>query len=96
MDPEAFAHARLILLWGSNPLTSHHHIWKFIAAARGRGAHLVVIDPVRTRSADQADEHLAPRPGSDAALALGLMHDVVRRGAHDEAFLRERCVGWDA
>ncbi len=96
MDPEAFQHAKLILLWGSNPLTSHHHIWKFISAARAQGAHLVVIDPVRTRSARQADEHLAPRPGTDAALALGLMHEVVRRGAHDEAFLRERCVGWDA
>ena len=95
MDPEAFAHARLILLWGSNPLTSHHHIWKFIAAARRQGAHLVVIDPVRTRSAAQADEHLAPRPGTDAALALGLIGEVVRRGAHDEAFLRERCIGWD-
>ena len=95
MDPEEFARARLILLWGSNPLTSHHHIWKFIVAARKEGAHLVVIDPVRTRSAAQADEHLAPRPGTDAALALGLMHEVVRRGAHDEAFLRERCVGWD-
>src|SRR5918995_2740572 len=96
MDPEAFQHAKLILLWGSNPLTSHHHIWKFIAAARAQGAHLVVIDPVRTRSARQADEHLAPRPGTDAALALGLMGEVVRRGAPDEAFLRERCVGWDA
>jgi anaerobic selenocysteine-containing dehydrogenase len=96
MDPEAFRHARLILLWGSNPLTSHHHIWKFIAAARKQGAHLVVIDPVRTRTAAQADEHLAPRPGTDAALALALMHEVVRRGAHDEEFLRERCIGWDA
>ena len=96
IDPEAFQDARLILLWGSNPLTSHHHIWKFIGAARAAGAHLVVIDPVRTRSAAQADEHLAPRPGTDAALALGLMHEVVRRGAQDEAFLRERCVGWDA
>jgi anaerobic selenocysteine-containing dehydrogenase len=96
MDPEALQHARLILLWGSNPLTSHHHIWKFIGAARKQGAHLVVIDPVRTRSAAQADEHLAPRPGTDAALALGLMHEVVARGAHDEAFLRERCVGWHA
>jgi anaerobic selenocysteine-containing dehydrogenase len=95
IDPEAFQHARLILLWGSNPLTSHHHIWKFIAAARNEGAHLVVVDPVRTRTAAQADEHLAPRPGTDAALALGLMHEVVRRGAHDEAFLRERCIGWD-
>jgi anaerobic selenocysteine-containing dehydrogenase len=96
MDPEAFAHARLILLWGSNPLTSHHHIWKFFAAARSQGAHLVAIDPVRTRSAAQADEHLAPRPGTDAALALGLMAEVVRHGAHDESFLRARCVGWDA
>jgi anaerobic selenocysteine-containing dehydrogenase len=96
IDPEGFAQSNLILLWGSNPLTSHHHIWKFISAARERGAHLVVIDPVRTRSARAADEHLAPRPGTDAALALGLMHEVVRRGAHDEAFLRDRCVGWDA
>ena len=48
-----------------------------------------MIDPVRTRTAAQADEHLAPRPGTDAALALGLMHEVVRRGAHDEAFLRD-------
>src|SRR5688500_9643102 len=96
MDPEEFARARLILLWGSNPLTSHHHIWKFIAAARRQGAHLIAIDPVRTRSAAQADEHIAPRPGTDAALALGLMAEVVRRGAHDERFLRERCIGWDA
>jgi anaerobic selenocysteine-containing dehydrogenase len=96
MDPEAFARARLILLWGSNPLTSHHHIWKFIAAARREGAHLVVIDPVRTRTAAKADEHLAPRPGTDAALALGLLHVVVAGGAHDEAFLREHCIGWDA
>jgi anaerobic selenocysteine-containing dehydrogenase len=96
IDPESFRLSRLILLWGSNPLTSHHHIWKFIAAARRDGAHVVVVDPIRTRTAAAADEHLAPRPGTDAALALGLMHEVVRRGAHDEAFLRDRCVGWDA
>jgi anaerobic selenocysteine-containing dehydrogenase len=95
IDPEGFAESKLILLWGSNPLTSHHHIWKFISAARERGAHVVVIDPVRTRTARVADEHLAPKPGTDAALALGLLHEVVRRGAQDEAFLRERCIGWD-
>src|SRR5215207_6076166 len=94
IDPEGFALAKLILLWGSNPLSSHHHFWKFVLAARARGAHVVVIDPVRTRTAAQADEHLAPLPGTDAALALGLMHVVVRDGAHDEAFLRERCEGW--
>src|SRR5918994_2224848 len=95
IDPEGFARARLILLWGSNPLTSHHHFWKFVLEARKQGAHLVVIDPVRTRTAAQADEHLAPLPGTDAALALALMHVVVRDGAHDEAFLRERCEGWE-
>ena len=63
--------------------------------ARRRGAHIVVVDPVRTRTAAQADEHLAPLPGTDAALALALMHVVVRDGAHDEAFLRDRTEGWE-
>ena len=96
IDPEGFAKAGLILLWGSNPLTSHHHFWKFVLEARKAGAHLVVIDPVRTRTAAAADEHLAPLPGTDAALALALMHVVVRDGAHDEAFLRDRTEGWEA
>ena len=90
-----FALSELVVLWGSNPLTSHHHVWKYIAAARKRGAELVVIDPVRTRSAAQADHHLAPLPGTDAALALALMHELVELGAHDESFLEERCVGWE-
>src|SRR5262249_1638916 len=58
MDPEDFARSKLILLWGSNPLTSGHHVWKFIQDARRDGAYVVAIDPVRTRSAAQADEHL--------------------------------------
>ena len=57
---------------------------------------MVVIDPVRTRSADRADEHLAPRPGTDAALALGLLHVVVARGAQDREFIEEYTLGWDA
>jgi anaerobic selenocysteine-containing dehydrogenase len=94
MDPETFVHARLIVLWGSNPLTSHHHIWKFIQQARRDGAHLVAIDPIRTRSAEQADEHLPIRPGSDAALALGLLHVVLEMGAQDEGYLRRCTIGW--
>ena len=96
IDPEGFAHAKLILLWGSNPLSSHHHFWKFVLEARKAGAHLVVIDPVRTRTAARADEHIAPLPGTDAALALALMHVVVRDGAHDEAFMRDHTEGWPA
>jgi anaerobic selenocysteine-containing dehydrogenase len=95
MDPETFAHSKLILLWGTNTLTSGHHLWKFINAAKKDGAHLVAIDPLRTRTADQAHEHLAPLPGTDAALALGLLHVVLDEGAEDREYLAERTLGWE-
>ncbi|WP_248964182.1 molybdopterin-containing oxidoreductase family protein [Sphaerisporangium perillae] len=95
MDPEQFALSRLILLWGTNTLTSGHHLWKFIQEARAAGAHVVAIDPVRTRTADQADEYLAIRPGTDAALALALMHVVLDEGAEDREFLEQHTTGWD-
>lgn len=95
MDPEDFAHARLILLWGTNTLTSGHHLWKFVQEARAAGAYVVAIDPIRTRTADQADEHLAIRPGTDAALALGLLHVVVAEGAVDTEFVEAHTTGWD-
>jgi len=94
IDPEDLSRSNLIILWGTNPLTTGHHIWRFIQAARQEGAHLVAIDPLRTRTARQADEHLAPVPGTDAALALGLLNVIVRLGAQDEAFLAAHTVGW--
>lgn len=94
MDPENFALSRLILLWGTNTLTSGHHLWKFVQDARANGAHVVAIDPIRTRTADQADEHLAIRPGTDAALALGLLNVVLAEGAQDEEFLAAHTQGW--
>jgi anaerobic selenocysteine-containing dehydrogenase len=96
MDPETSAHSRLILLWGTNTLTTNHHLWKYIEAARAAGAHVVAIDPVRTRTAAAADEHLAPIPGTDAALALGLLHVVVASGREDADFIATRTTGWDA
>ncbi|MEV5741355.1 molybdopterin oxidoreductase family protein [Microbispora rosea] len=95
MDPETFALSRLILLWGTNTLTSGHHLWKFIQDARAAGAYVVAIDPIRTRTADQADEHLPIRPGTDAALALGLLHVVLEKGAEDRAYIEEHTTGWD-
>ncbi|MFG1709583.1 molybdopterin-dependent oxidoreductase [Nonomuraea sp. M3C6] len=95
MDPENFALAKLILLWGTNTLTSGHHLWKFIQDAKANGAHVVAIDPIRTRTADQADEHLAIRPGTDAALALGLLNVVLAENAQDEEFLAEHTEGWE-
>ena len=96
MDPETFAYSRLILLWGTNTLTTNHHLWKYIEAARRDGAHVVAIDPVRTRTAAAADEHLAPIPGTDAALALGLLHVVVASGREDADFIATRTTGWEA
>ncbi|MCX4093464.1 molybdopterin-containing oxidoreductase family protein [Nocardia sp. alder85J] len=92
MDPEDFPKSKLIILWGSNPLTSGHHVWKFI---QDSGAYLVAIDPVRSRSAERCDEHLAPLPGTDAALAMGLMHVIVSLGAEDREYLAEHTEGWE-
>ncbi|GAB2508514.1 molybdopterin oxidoreductase family protein [Nocardia heshunensis] len=92
MDPEDLAHSKLILLWGTNPMSSGHHVWKFI---QDSGAYTVAIDPVRTRTAERCDEHLAPLPGTDAALALGLMHVIVSLGAHDGDYLAAHTEGWD-
>ena len=96
MDPETFVDSKLILLWGTNTLTSGHHLWKYVLEARRRGAHLVAIDPIRTRTAAQADEHLAPIPGTDAALALGLMNIVLGLGAQDRDYIKRFTTGWGA
>jgi len=95
LDPEDFANAGLVMVWGSNTLVTNRHLWPFIEQARGAGAPLIVVDPIRTRTAQAADVHLAPRPGTDGALALGLAQAIVERGGADESFLRSRCVGWD-
>jgi anaerobic selenocysteine-containing dehydrogenase len=96
MDPETLRFSKLIILWGSNTLTTNHHLWRPITTARRNGAHLVVIDPTRTRTADAADSHLALVPGTDAALALGLLHVVLSEGAEDRDFIDRHTLGWDA
>jgi anaerobic selenocysteine-containing dehydrogenase len=96
MDPQSFRFSKLIVLWGANVLSTHPHLWRPILAARKNGAFVVAIDPIRTRTAAAADWHLAPIPGTDAALALGLMNVVLTEGGEDRCFIAERTVGWDA
>jgi anaerobic selenocysteine-containing dehydrogenase len=96
MDPETLRFSRLVLLWGANVQSTHPHLWQAIREARASGAWVVAIDPLRTRTAAACDEHLAPLPGTDAALALGLLHVVLREGGEDREFLAERTVGWEA
>src|SRR5262245_47130537 len=96
MDPETLRFSKLIVLWGSNTLSTNHHLWRSIATARRQGAFLVAIDPVKTRTAEAADAHLAPIPGTDAALALGLLNVVLAEGAEDRDFIRRHTLGWEA
>lgn len=93
-DPEDFEHARLILVWGANLLSSNMHQWHFIHAAQQAGAHVVAIDPLPTDTALRCDEHIQLLPGTDAALAMGLMAEIVTAGAADEEWLAECTVGW--
>ncbi|WP_321472395.1 molybdopterin-dependent oxidoreductase [uncultured Paludibaculum sp.] len=94
--PQQFAESKYIIAWGANILTTNVHLWPFIVEARRRGAKLVVIDPVVTKVASLADWHLMPYPGSDLALALGLMHVIFRDGLDryqgDTTSLRQRAV----
>ncbi|HET9328290.1 MAG TPA: molybdopterin oxidoreductase family protein [Candidatus Eisenbacteria bacterium] len=96
MLPEDLQHSRLILLWGTNTIVTNLHLWPFITAARKQGARVVVIDPVKTRTAESADQHVRPRPGTDAALALGLMHVIVRDGLVDHDYVARHTLGFEA
>lgn len=93
--PEDFAHARLILDPGSNTLTSNLHLWQFVQVARKEGARVIVIDPARTRTARAADEWLPIRPGTDGALALAMMHVIIRENLHDADYVEKYTVGFD-
>ncbi|MDH3294111.1 MAG: molybdopterin-dependent oxidoreductase, partial [Acidimicrobiia bacterium] len=95
MDPEDVVEAGLVLIWGSNTLVTNQHWWPYVRAANDRGAPVVVIDPVATRTARRADLHIAPRPGTDAALALGLCRELIAQGLVDETFLTGSTVGFD-
>lgn len=86
-DPEEMAEARYALVWGANPLSTCHHNWHFITEARRRhGARIVCIDPVRTRTARAADEHIAIRPGTDWAFAAGIGRILLTEGLADLAY----------
>ncbi|QHJ00812.1 molybdopterin-dependent oxidoreductase [Xylophilus rhododendri] len=96
IDIVHFPEARLILLWGTNPITSNLHLWTRIAEAKRNGARIIAIDPYRSLSADKADWHIAPLPGTDGALAFGLMHLLIRDGNLDRDYIEQHTLGFDA
>jgi anaerobic selenocysteine-containing dehydrogenase len=93
-EPEQFAQAKLIIAWGANILGTNVHLWPFIVEARRKGAKFYVIDPVRTRTGKAADRHFAIHPGSDLALALGLIHIILREGWGDRDYLAQYANGF--
>jgi anaerobic selenocysteine-containing dehydrogenase len=92
-DVEGLPESDLILLWGTNTLTSNPHMWPFVLQARERGARVICIDPIKTRTAAQCDEWIPIRPGTDAALALGIMHVVFDRTLEDRDYLAKHTIG---
>ena len=96
MDMEAYVDSKLILIWGSNPITSNLHFWTRAQEAKRRGARLIAIDPYRSATAEKCHEHIAPLPGTDAALAFGIMHLLIENGLIDRAYIERYTIGYDA
>ena len=95
MLPVDVIHSRFIILWGTNTIVTNLHLWPFIRQAQANGATVVVIDPLKTRTAAAADWHIRPLPGTDAALALGMMHVIVAEGLYDAAYVEQHTIGFD-
>jgi anaerobic selenocysteine-containing dehydrogenase len=103
-DPMEVRHAELIVLWATNTFLTNRHLWPFIEEARSNGAKVVVIDPIRTMTAEKADWFIQPLPGTDVALMLAVMHVLIRDGLIDQEYisthtsgyeeLAERVAGW--
>jgi anaerobic selenocysteine-containing dehydrogenase len=93
--PEGLVESKLIIFWASNPLNTGLHVWPLVQEARRRGAKLIAIDPYRSRTARLCDEHVFLRPGTDAALALGMMKVIEEEGLADTEYVRQYTVGYE-
>ncbi len=94
-DPESAVHSDLVIAWGADLMTTNIHFWPLVEQARRRGAKVIVIEPRRSRTAERADWHLRVNVGTDAALALGVMHVLARDGLCDRDYLARQTLGFD-
>ena len=95
-DVEQFQNAKVILIWGGNPIASNLHFWTRAQEAKRRGAILIAIDPYRSLTAEKCQQHIALLPGTDAALALGMMHVLIARDLIDHDYVARHTLGFDA
>ncbi|MCM2340116.1 molybdopterin oxidoreductase family protein [Rhodoferax sp.] len=96
MRVEFFAESDVILIWGSNSISSNLHFWRYANDAKRRGAKLICIDPRKSETADKCHQHIALLPGTDGALALGLMHELIQNDWLDHDYLERYTLGWEA
>ncbi|OON60278.1 molybdopterin oxidoreductase [Massilia sp. KIM] len=94
-DMEEFQNARLILIWGGNPIASNLHFWMRVQEAKRRGATLIAIDPYRSLTAEKCHQHIALLPGTDAALALGMMHVLIKEDLIDHDYVADHTLGFE-
>ena len=94
VDPESFVHSRYIVIWACNSISTNLHHWPFVLEAQKRGAKVVVIDSYRSRTAKQADWHIMPRPGTDGALAMGIIAAMIENGHVDKEWVEKHTVGF--
>jgi anaerobic selenocysteine-containing dehydrogenase len=95
LDVESLAYAKYIIVWGMNMVSTNLHAWPFVLEARSTGAKIVVIDPYKSRTAKQADWHIALKPGTDGALALGMMNVIIQEGLVDYDYVEKYTLGYE-
>ncbi len=95
LDPLEIRHSQLIILWGTNTKLTNRHLWPTIEEARANGSKVIVLDPIRTVTADAADWFIQPLPGTDIALMLAIMHVLIRDGLTDEQWIDDHTLGFD-
>jgi anaerobic selenocysteine-containing dehydrogenase len=94
-DTEQVQDAKLIIVWGGNPIASNLHLWARVQEAKRRGAKLIAIDPYRSLTAEKCHQHIAPLPGTDAALALGIMHVLIAEDLLDHDYIQSHTLGFE-
>lgn len=94
VDPESYAYSNCFIFWGHNPMATQTHCWPFVMEARKKGAKVIVIDPVGTKTAKSADIHIALKPGTDGALALGLINVIIEERLYDANYVGKYCIGF--
>ncbi|MCK5478722.1 MAG: molybdopterin oxidoreductase family protein [Methylococcales bacterium] len=95
VDPESFIHSKYIVIWACNSVSTNLHHWHIVKQAQKQGAKVVVIDTFASRTAKEADWHIAPKPGTDGALAMAMIHTIIDEGLVDKDYVENYTVGYE-